>query len=432
MQMSHLKRWITTILIITAVIMILLLIAAVLFVLIFVVFASRTKTPSLPALVVTTGTEADNFSIHYYNSTFKIINLNYTANYDKPKSIDFRKVADQIESLLATTYQSSAFGNQFISSQVVNLSPGSVVVQSVLQFYTSSTVDEIPLKEAVQETFLQKVRANNTGPFDIDPESLWFTEISVVGSPTLLHAVCGRKILKPSSKIVGGTSATEGDWPWQASLRLNGNHNCGAVLISDLWLVTAAHCFAMNKNVFAWTVNLGTIYLNRNNPRKLQKIIIHENYNRITHANDITLLLLSEPVTFSPYMQPICLPEPENIFQDESSCFVTGWGALQAKGPRSLVLQQAQVKIINTDTCNSETVYNGNITSSMLCAGYLTGGIDSCQGDSGGPLVSENSNRTWYLAGIVSWGKGCGEPNKPGVYTQVTALRSWITSKTSL
>uniref|UniRef100_A0A8C9FC79 Transmembrane serine protease 5 n=1 Tax=Pavo cristatus TaxID=9049 RepID=A0A8C9FC79_PAVCR len=81
-------------------------------------------------------------------------------------------------------------------------------------------------------------------------------------------------------------------------------------------------------------------------------------------------------------------------------------------------LKEALVPLISTQRCNSSCMYAGELTARMLCAGYPQGKIDACQGDSGGPLVCQDE-LAWRLVGIVSWGRGCAQPNRPGVYTNV-------------
>ena len=90
--------------------------------------------------------------------------------------------------------------------------------------------------------------------------------------------------------------------------------------------------------------------------------------------------------------------------------------------------QEAVVPVIDDDQCNEYDWLNDYILDGMLCAGYERGQIDSCQGDSGGPLVrkTENSAGGFELIGIVSWGIGCAQPKRPGVYADVFYYLDWI------
>lgn len=249
---------------------------------------------------------------------------------------------------------------------------------------------------------------------------------------------CGRSKFK-TSRIVNGQDSVNGEFPWQVSLQIKSyGHVCGASLISPKWLVTAAHCVQDDGKTrysqpSVWEAQIG-LHVQRQVTsqvvkRNLKRIIPHPNYNDYTFDNDIALMELESPITYSDYIQPICLPSPQHNFPTGSTVTITGWGATREGGFAAKVLQKAQVKIINQTVCNQ--LMDGQITSRMFCAGILTGGTDACQGDSGGPL-SHSSNSRMFLAGVVSWGDGCARRNKPGIYTTVTKFRGWIKEKTGV
>ncbi|KAM3922912.1 transmembrane protease serine 13 [Leptodactylus fuscus] len=239
---------------------------------------------------------------------------------------------------------------------------------------------------------------------------------------------CGQQ---KKSRIIGGTQANTGDWPWQVSLQVltkgGYEHVCGASIINNLWVVTASHCVTANVPLSSWKIVPGTVNLNQA-PTMLSvtAIIRNENYNDKTDDFDVALIKLSTPLTFSATIQPVCLPMSQQSFSPGTRCWISGFGRTAADSEESsIVLMNVEVTIISTSVCNSPSVYNGAITDRMMCAGDLRGGRDSCQGDSGGPLVCYDNNR-WYLAGVTSWGTGCGQLNKPGVYARTTDFLQWI------
>ncbi|XP_007499216.1 serine protease 33-like [Monodelphis domestica] len=249
---------------------------------------------------------------------------------------------------------------------------------------------------------------------------------------------CGQSILKNqvNGRIVGGKKAYEGAWPWQASLRRNHAHICGATLISHSWALTAAHCFPPPVKLPQFQVVLGELQL-FSSPKQsisspLSKVILHPDYSGSDGSRgDIALVKLAQPLSFSPWILPACLPKAHNPFYTNVSCSVTGWGNIKEGVQLSppYTLQEATLPLIDAKKCDK--ILNNHqhqITNEMICAGYPEGGVDACQGDSGGPLVCPYLD-SWFLVGIVSWGIGCAQPQKPGVYTLVSAYGAWIQSK---
>ncbi|XP_073673552.1 chymotrypsin-like protease CTRL-1 [Garra rufa] len=254
-----------------------------------------------------------------------------------------------------------------------------------------------------------------------------FTIFSITCLALVASALgCGVPAIKPQtigSRIVNGQNAISGSWPWQVSLQLpTGFHFCGGSLINQNWVLTAAHCAVVvgyHRAIFG-EHNRGS-NVEPIQVKLVSKVITHPLYSRASYNNDIALLKLSSPVTFTPRISSICLA-PSNInILPGTRCFTTGWGRTGTTSS-PLILQQTGVPITSPAACR-QIWGQSRITDAMICAG--ASGSSSCQGDSGGPLVCERSG-VWTLVGAVSWGRSTCDTNFPAVYARISQLRSWI------
>ncbi|XP_076134691.1 chymotrypsin-like protease CTRL-1, partial [Alosa pseudoharengus] len=249
--------------------------------------------------------------------------------------------------------------------------------------------------------------------------------VCVKGSRGQLN-VCGRPPL--NTRIVGGQDAPAGNWPWQASLQSSGSHFCGGSLINNEWVLTAAHCFS-SSDPSGLTVVLGLEHLEGSNAnsvrRRVNRIISHPSYDSSTKDNDIALLRLSAPVTFTDYVSPVCLAASGSEFNNGTDSWITGWGTI-GEGeslPSPGTLQEVEVPVLGNRQC--DCIYR-IITDNMICAGLRR--KTACNGDSGGPMVSKQDS-VWVQSGVVSFGfRSCAEP---AVFTRVSRYESWINSHIS-
>ncbi|XP_045605931.2 uncharacterized protein [Procambarus clarkii] len=240
--------------------------------------------------------------------------------------------------------------------------------------------------------------------------------------------------LSAQRRIVGGTEAGFGSFPWQAYIRI-GSSRCGGSLINQYHVVTAGHCVARARP-HQIRVTLGDYVLNSDREPLgpltfgATEIKVHPKFKFTPQADrfDVAVITLDAPVHYQPHVQPICLPEKGADWLG-SYAWAAGWGALQSGSRlRPKTLQVVDVPILDSRLCEDwhrQKGINVIIYDEMMCAGYGEGGKDSCQGDSGGPLMIQDGGR-WYLAGIVSAGYSCAQGKQPGIYHKVSYTSDWI------
>ena len=248
-----------------------------------------------------------------------------------------------------------------------------------------------------------------------------------------------RYLNRKAPKIVGGTPAPDGAYPWQVSLAVSWiadpgrAHFCGGSIYNERWIVTAAHCVAKLRPEDVVVV-AGTNQLRQGVQRSnVVRVIVHRGYiPPPTFENDVALVELFDPLLLGAKIKPVALLESSEEAQALTAgraLMVTGWGATTEGGQTVRALQHVEVPFVSRDKCTDPLSYGGRVSNNMICAG--TTGTDSCQGDSGGPLVLAPSGVPAKLAGIVSWGDGCARPAKFGVYARVANFGAWIAQCTT-
>lgn len=232
-------------------------------------------------------------------------------------------------------------------------------------------------------------------------------------------------------KIVGGNGNTVENYQYQLSLRVNGVHHCGGILLSKTGALTAASCLEPNAPPSQYSIKIGSGCRTDTKPdsraafRNVSRFIRHPEYKRSTFENDIALLHWNFPLSYYSTVRPVDLPHPKYVIPYGKLALTSGWGMVIENGKKVFVdrIQDLEIPLVNNTVCNR--AHHGRVTAGMVCAGYPEGGRSPCTGDTGGPLV-DRIRRKSILVGVVSWGGDCGSSKAPSVFTNVQHYLAWI------
>ncbi|MEU3623304.1 S1 family peptidase [Amycolatopsis coloradensis] len=224
----------------------------------------------------------------------------------------------------------------------------------------------------------------------------------------------------PSTDVVGGTRAAQGEFPWMVRLSMG----CGGALYTPQIVLTAAHCVSRTGANTSITATLGVVDLQSTAAKKVKSTYVHRSPTYPTSTGgDWALIKLASPVTGI-----ATLPIATTKAYDSGTFTVAGWGAASEGGAQQRYLLKATVPFVSDATCKAQGgSYADLIANAEICAGNVnSGGVDTCQGDSGGPMFRRDSANAWIQVGIVSWGEGCARAHAPGVYAEVSTFATAI------
>lgn len=246
---------------------------------------------------------------------------------------------------------------------------------------------------------------------------------------------CGQKGADSGKEDV----AEAAEWPWHAAIleKPDDLYVCGASLLDESWVLTAAHCvdeYAKKRSESKLKVRLGEFNVSdareplRHEEYDVAFVVTYPGFNNRSLSHDIALLRLRRPAKRRPHVDVVCVPRQQmQPPPPRTNCVITGWGRRTEDSDHSVVLKEITVPLWQNSECEKTLRKHFgprySLPDTAICAGAE--GRDACDGDGGGPLVCKQEGQ-WYQVGVISFGIGCGRKNTPGVYTRVNMYHEWI------
>ncbi|RZC41951.1 Trypsin and/or DUF1986 domain containing protein [Asbolus verrucosus] len=253
------------------------------------------------------------------------------------------------------------------------------------------------------------------------------------GSQITDNMVCVDGNYNEGVRIIGGDDANAGEFPFAAAIYTttqSGTYFCGGTLLSNQWIITAGSCV---RRVLLFTIRLGSQDLNSNSPEVVRvstdNYVLHPDFNPDTLENDIGLIKLRMPVTFTDYIQAINLPVRDVLQYAEVTAI--GWGQTSDTNPGIVnTLQKVVVSALSNEECRLS--FGIQVTDNMVCVegNYNQG---ACKGDSGTPLIQYVNIHQATIVGVMSFisTNGC-ESTDPSGYTRIFPYLEWIRNVTEI
>ncbi|KFB36246.1 hypothetical protein ZHAS_00003388 [Anopheles sinensis] len=252
---------------------------------------------------------------------------------------------------------------------------------------------------------------------------------------------CGqRDVLETTT----GSGTKRGEFPWSVAVFTHTNilgtlryvFLCGGTLIDEPIVLTAAACI-QHKNVSELFVHIGVWNVDARSDRFTQiiqvaEVAVHKDYESLSLINNIALLVLKDSVRPGRSANRVCLPEGNQKFETDSTCYVVGWEDQRSLGGSNALLKLS-AEHANREECSKYIRFMGgnpnyNLPKEHLCSSYSSPLVPCARVQGSGLVCSlHNNSEQFFLVGIASYSKRhCSQSPGYDVFQKTENYISWV------